>query len=76
MGVFYDIRVHLGEDVNDYTDKKASTVAMGIWKVTSYMHFCILPTFVIFEVQFASADIKQRSPTSTADKGFMFGSGA
>ena len=27
------------------------------------------------KAQFASLDMKQRSPTSTAEKGFMFGSG-
>ena len=27
------------------------------------------------QAQYASADMKQRSPTSTAEKGFMFGSG-
>ena len=29
----------------------------------------------IRKVQFAPSDAKQRSPTSTAEKGFMFGSG-
>jgi len=58
MGVFYDIRVHLAENADDYTGKKGSTVCMGIRKV-----------------QFAPSDVKQRSPTSTAEKGFMFGSG-
>jgi len=58
MGVFYDVRVHLAEDHDDYIGKKGSTVTMGIRKV-----------------QFANSDVKQRSPTSTAEKGFMFGSG-
>lgn len=58
MGVFYDVRVHLGESQDDYVGKKGSTVTMGIRKV-----------------QFANSELKQRSPTSTAEKGFMFGSG-
>jgi len=58
MGVFYDIRVHLAENADDYQGKKGSTVSMGIRKA-----------------QFAATDVKQRSPTSTAEKGFMFGSG-
>eukprot|EP00090_Calanus_glacialis_P028990 TRINITY_DN46486_c0_g1_i1.p1 TRINITY_DN46486_c0_g1~~TRINITY_DN46486_c0_g1_i1.p1 ORF type:complete len:406 (-),score=100.14 TRINITY_DN46486_c0_g1_i1:476-1693(-) len=58
MGVFYDIRVHLAENADDYQGKKGSTVSMGIRKA-----------------QFAPADVKERSPTSTAEKGFMFGSG-
>ena len=33
MGVFYDVRVHLGESGDDYQGKKSSTVAMGIRKV-------------------------------------------
>jgi arrestin-2 len=58
MGVFYDIRVHLAENADDFLGKKGSTVSMGIRKA-----------------QFAPSDVKQRSPTSTAEKGFMFGSG-
>jgi len=58
MGVFYDIRVHLAENADDFQGKKGSTVSMGIRKA-----------------QFAPTDLKQRSPTSTAEKGFMFGSG-
>ena len=58
MGVFYDVRVHLAENSDDYVGKKGTTVSMGIRKA-----------------QFASPDLKQRSPTSTAEKGFMFGSG-
>jgi len=58
MGVFYDIRVHLAEDADDYQGKKGSTVSMGIRKA-----------------QYAPSDMKQRSPTSTAEKGFMFGNG-
>jgi len=58
MGVFYDIRVHLAENADDYNGKKGSTVSMGIRKA-----------------QFAPSDMKERSPTSTAEKGFMFGSG-
>jgi len=58
MGVFYDIRVHLAENADDFQGKKGSTVSMGIRKA-----------------QFAPSDVKQRSPTSTAEKGFMFGSG-
>ena len=33
MGVFYDIRVHLAENADDYQGKKGSTVSMGIRKV-------------------------------------------
>ena len=33
MGVFYDIRVHLAENADDYNGKKGSTVSMGIRKV-------------------------------------------
>ena len=58
MGVFYDVRVHLAENSDDFVGKKGTTVSMGIRKA-----------------QYASLDMKQRSPTSTAEKGFMFGSG-
>jgi len=58
MGVFYDVRVHLAENADDFIGKKGTTVGMGIRKA-----------------QYASLDMKKRSPTSTAEKGFMFGSG-
>ena len=32
MGVFYDVRVHLAENADDYVGKKGSTVGMGIRK--------------------------------------------
>ena len=35
MGVFYDVRVHLAEDADDYQGKKGSTVSMGIRKVNT-----------------------------------------
>ena len=59
MGVFYDVRVHLAENPDDYVGKKGTTVSMGIKKA-----------------QFASPDLKQRSPTSTAEKGFMLSCGS
>ena len=37
--------------------------------ISQYLHRNIL------QAQYASLDMKQRSPTSTAEKGFMFGSG-
>merc|ERR1711953_834225 len=58
MGVFYEVRVHLAENADDFVGKKGTTVSMGIRKA-----------------QYASLDMRQRSPTSTAEKGFMFGSG-
>ena len=33
MGVFYDVRVHLAENADDYVGKKGTTVGMGIRKV-------------------------------------------
>ena len=32
MGVFYDVRVHLGENSDDFVGKKGTTVNMGIRK--------------------------------------------
>ena len=60
MGLFYDVRVHLAENDDDYVGKKRTTVSMGVRKA-----------------QYASLEIKDRSPvtTSKAEKGFMFGSG-
>lgn len=58
MGVFYDVRVHLAENSDDFVGKKGTTVNMGIRKA-----------------QYAGLDVKQRSPTATTEKGFMFGSG-
>ena len=75
MGVFYDIRVHLAENADDYTGKKGSTVCMGIRKVCRNLLKIVLLNAFTFQVQFAPSDVKQRSPTSTAEKGFMFGSG-
>ena len=34
MGVFYDVRVHLAENSDDYVGKKGTTVSMGIRKVS------------------------------------------
>ena len=46
------------------------------YKVTFNFYLSILiKTGVLLQVQFASNDIKQRSPTSVAEKGFVFGSG-
>lgn len=58
MGVFYDVRVHLADQAEDYTGKKGSSVSMGIRKV-----------------QYSPIDSKMRSPTASAEKGFMFGAG-
>ena len=33
MGVFYDVRVHLAENADDFIGKKGTTVGMGIRKV-------------------------------------------
>ena len=57
--MFYDVRVHIAENPDDYVGKKGSTVTMGIKKA-----------------QFASPDMKQRSPTSMAEKGFMLSCGS
>ncbi len=35
----------------------------------------LIQIYDFLQVQFASNDIKQRSPTSVAEKGFVFGSG-
>ena len=32
MGVFYEVRVHLAENGDDFVGKKGSTVSMGIKK--------------------------------------------
>ena len=33
MGVFYEVRVHLAENADDFVGKKGTTVSMGIRKV-------------------------------------------
>ena len=40
MGVFYDVRVHIAENAEDYQGKKGSTVSMGIRKVGQLVHEC------------------------------------
>lgn len=35
MGVFYEVRVHLAENADDFIGKKGTTVCMGIRKVKS-----------------------------------------
>ena len=88
MGVFYEVRVHLAENADDFVGKKGTTVSMGIRKVGCEVlsvywrggekgivnYYCYYDGQYL-QAQYASADMKQRSPTSTAEKGFMFGSG-
>ena len=35
MGVFYEVRVHLAENADDFVGKKGTTVSMGIRKVNN-----------------------------------------
>ena len=39
MGVFYEVRVHLAENADDFVGKKGTTVSMGIRKVTRGLLF-------------------------------------
>ena len=85
MGVFYEVRVHLAENADDFVGKKGTTVSMGIRKVSGEVTSSLQPIHPskphiickcqYSQAQYASLDLKQRSPTSTAEKGFMFGSG-
>ena len=75
MGVFYDVRVHLAENSDDYVGKKGTTVSMGIRKVSGRNGLTMEYPMNYVKAQYASLDMKQRSPTATAEKGFMFGSG-
>ena len=47
MGVFYEVRVHLAENADDFVGKKGTTVSMGIRKVEMLEYFQYLQIPII-----------------------------
>ena len=77
MGVFYDVRVHLAENSDDFVGKKGTTVNMGIRKA-QYAGLDIKqrsPTATTGLHCIATIDPPAKYSNICPEKGFMFGSG-